>query len=145
MGPDVRFNYSTYNFSLNLSLPLRDRAAAANLADSVVNKRTTVLRERSVEQQVRQEVLNAITNVESSREGVKLAAIALDYARKRADADQKRYDLGVINIFFLLSAQNDLSVAQSNLVNQTVNYKRNVLTLQQRMGTLLEDKGIVID
>lgn len=144
-GQMFGFNYSTYNFSLNLSLPLRDRAAAANLADSVVNKRTTVLRERSVEQQVRQEVLNAITNVESSREGVKLAAIALDYARKRADADQKRYDLGVINIFFLLSAQNDLSVAQSNLVNQTVNYKRNVLTLQQRMGTLLEDKGIVID
>jgi outer membrane protein TolC len=139
------FNFSTYNFSLNLNLPLRDRAAAANLADAVVNKRTNTLRERSVEQLVRQEVLNAITNVESSREGVKLAVIALDYAKKRADADQKRYDLGVINIFFLLSAQNDLTVAQSNLVNQTVTYKRNLLTLQQRMGTLLEDKGIVID
>lgn len=68
-----------------------------------------------MEQQVRQEVLDAVTNVESSREGVKLAVIALDYAKKRADADQKRYDLGVINIFFLLSAQNDLTVAQSNL------------------------------
>lgn len=139
------FNFSTYNFSLNLNLPLRDRLAQANLADSVVNKRSNTLRERSVEQIVRQEVLNAITNVESSREGVKLAVIALDYARKRADADQKRYDLGVINIFFLLSAQNDLTVAQSNLVNQTVSYKRNVMNLSQRMGTLLEDKGIVID
>lgn len=139
------FNFSTYNFSLQLNLPLRDRLAQANLADSVVNKRSNTLRERSVEQIVRQEVLNAITNVESSREGVRLAVIALDYARKRADADQKRYDLGVINIFFLLSAQNDLTVAQSNLVNQTVNYKRNVMTLSLRMGTLLEDKGIVID
>ncbi|HEY3441038.1 MAG TPA: TolC family protein [Paludibaculum sp.] len=144
-GQMFGFNYSTYNFSLNLNLPLRDRAAAANLADAVVNKRSNTLRERSVEQQVRQEVLNAVTNVESSREGVKLAVIALDYAKKRADADQKRYDLGVINIFFLLSAQNDLTVAQSNLVTQTINYKRNVLTMQQRLGTLLEDKGIVID
>lgn len=139
------FNYNTYQFGLQLQLPLRDRSASANLADAVVNKKLTALRERSLEQQIRQEVLNAITNVESSREGVRLAQIAVDYAQKRVEADQKRYDLGVINIFFLLSAQNDLANAQSNLVNQTVNYKRNLLILQQRLGTLLEDRGIVLD
>ncbi|MCS7041327.1 MAG: TolC family protein [Bryobacteraceae bacterium] len=139
------FNYNTYSFGFQLQLPLRDRAGAANLADAVVNKRLAALRERSLEQQIRQEVLNAITNVESSREGVRLAQIAVDYAQKRVEADQKRYDLGVINIFFLLSAQNDLATAQSNLVNQTVNYRRNLLILQQRLGTLLEDRGIVID
>lgn len=138
------FNYNTFSFGLQLNLPLRDRANSANLADAAVAKRLTALRERGLQQQIRQEVLNAVTNVESSREGVRLAQIAVDYAQKRADADQKRYDLGVINIFFLLSAQNDLTTAQSNLVNQTVNYKRNVLTLQQRLGTLLQDRGIVI-
>jgi outer membrane protein len=138
------FTYSTYFFSLNLTLPLRDRAGAANLADSVVTKRSNALRLRSTEQQIRQDVLNGITQVESSREGVKLAEIALDFARKRADADQKRYDLGVINIFFLLSSQNDLTTAESNLVTQTVQYKRNLLNLQQRLGTLLEDRGIVL-
>ncbi len=139
------FNYNTFSFGLQLQLPLRDRAGAANLADAVVNKKLAALRERALEQQIRQEVLNAITNVESSREGVRLAQIAVDYAQKRVEADQKRYDLGVINIFFLLSAQNDLATAQSNLVNQTVNYRRNLLILQQRLGTLLEDRGIVID
>ena len=139
------FNYNTFSFGLQLQLPLRDRAGSANLADAVVNKRLAALRERSLEQQIRQEVLNAITNVESSREGVRLAQIAVDYARKRVEADQKRYDLGVINIFFLLSAQNDLATAQSNLVNQTVNYRRNLLILQQRLGTLFDDRGIVID
>jgi outer membrane protein TolC len=138
------FNYNTFSFGLQLNLPLRDRANSANLADAAVAKRLNALRERGLQQQIRQEVLNAVTNVESSREGVRLAQIAVDYAQKRADADQKRYDLGVINIFFLLSAQNDLTTAQSNLVNQTVNYKRNVLTLQQRLGTLLQDRGIVI-
>lgn len=138
------FNFSTFAFSLNLQLPIRDRAASANLADAVVNKRLNALRERNIEQQLRQEVLNAITQVESSREGVKLARIALDFAQKRVEADQKRYDLGVIQIFFLLSAQTDLTQAQSNLVNQTVQYKRNLLVLQQRLGTLLEDKGLVL-
>lgn len=138
------FEFSTFAFSLNLQLPLRDRAASANLADAVVNKRLNALRERNIEQQLRQEVLNAITQVESSREGVKLARIALDFAEKRVAADQKRYDLGVIQIFFLLSAQTDLTQAQSNLVNQTIQYRRNLLVLQQRLGTLLEDKGLVL-
>ncbi|MBI5281305.1 MAG: TolC family protein [Candidatus Solibacter usitatus] len=138
------FNYNTFAFGLTLNLPLRDSTGTANLADAAVNKRLTALRERALQQQIRQEVLNAITNVESSREAVKLAQIAVDYARKRADADQKRYDLGVINIFFLLSSQNDLTTAESNLVNQNVLYKRNVLTMQQRLGTLLQDRGLVI-
>ncbi|MBA4182373.1 MAG: hypothetical protein C0506_17465, partial [Anaerolinea sp.] len=51
------FEFSTFAFSLNLQLPLRDRAASANLADAVVNKRLNALRERNTEQQLRQEVL----------------------------------------------------------------------------------------
>lgn len=138
------FNYNTFSFSLNLQLPLRDRAAAANLSDAVVNKRLNALRERNIEQQIRQQVLNAITQVESSREGVRLAQIALDFAQQRVDADQKRYDLGVITIFFLLNAQTEFTNAQANLVTQTIQHKRNLMQLQQRLGTLLEDRGIVI-
>lgn len=138
------FNYNTFSFGLTLNLPLRDRANTANLSDAVVNKKVSALRQRSIEQQVRQDVLTALTNVENSRASVKLAQIALDFAQKRADADKLRYDLGVINLFFLLATQNDLTVAQSNVVNQAVTYRRNLLTLQQRLGTILKDKGIVV-
>jgi outer membrane protein TolC len=143
-GQVFDFNYPTWQMGIQLQLPLRDRRASADLADSVVNKRLNTLRLRNVEQLVRQEVLNAITLVESSREGVKLAQIALDFAKKREEADQKRYDLGVITIFFLLSAQNDLTNAQANVVNQTVQYRRNLVQLQQRLGNLLEAKGVVL-
>lgn len=138
------FNYNTFAFSLNLTLPIRDRAASANLADAVVSKKLNAMRMRNTEQQIRQEVLNGVSQVESGRANVQLAEIAVDFARKRAEADQKRYDLGVINIFFLLSAQNDLTVAESQLVNAQVTYRRNLLTLQQRLGTLLESKNIMI-
>jgi len=138
------FNFNTFAFSLNLNLPIRDRAGSANLADAVVNRKLNAMRLRNTEQQIRQEVLNGVSQVESSRANVQLAEIAVDFARKRAEADQKRYDLGVINIFFLLSAQNDLTVAESQLVNAQVTYRRNLLTLQQRLGTLLESKNIMI-
>jgi outer membrane protein TolC len=143
-GQMFGFGYPTWQFSLSLNLPLRDRAGAANLADSVAGKRINLLTQRTTEQQIRQDVLTAITQLESSRASVKLAQIAVDYAVKRADADQQRYDLGVITVFFLLSSQTDLTTARSNLVDQFVQYRRNVLNLQQRLGTLLADKGIVV-
>ena len=143
-GQMFGFGYPTWQFSLSLNLPLRDRAGAANLADSVAGKRINLLTQRTTEQQIRQDVLTAVTQLESSRASVKLAQIAVDYAVKRVDADQQRYDLGVITVFFLLSSQTDLTTARSNLVDQTVQYRRNVLNLQQRLGTLLADKGIVL-
>ena len=143
-GQMFGFSYPTWQFSLSLQLPLRDRAAAANLSDAVVAKRINSLNQRTTEQQIRQDVLTAVTNVESSREGVKLAKIAVDFALKRVEADQKRYELGAITVFFLLSGQTDLANAESNLVSQIIQHRRNLLNLQQRVGTLLADRGIVV-
>ena len=102
------------------------------------------MNQRSTEQQIRQDVLNAVTQVESSRDGVRLAKVAVDFARKRVEADQKRYELGAINVFFLLSGQTDLTTAESNLVSQVIQHRRDLLNLQQRLGTLLADRGIVV-
>jgi outer membrane protein len=143
-GQMFGFSYPTWQFSLSLQLPLRDRAAAANLADAVVAKRINTLNQRSAEQQIRQDVLTAVTQVESSRDGVKLAKIAVDFARKRVEADQKRYELGAITVFFLLSGQTDLANAESGLVSQIIQHRRDLLNLQQRLGTLLADRGIVV-
>lgn len=143
-GQMFGFSYPTWAFSLSLQLPLRDRAAAADLADAVVAKRINTLNQRTTEQQIRQDVLTAVTQVESSREGVKLAKIAVDFALKRVEADQKRYELGAITVFFLLSGQTDLANTESNLVTQIIQHRRNLLNLQQRVGTLLADRGIVV-
>jgi outer membrane protein len=138
------FNNPVYGFGLTLTLPIRDRNAAANLADAVVQRRIDALRVRSTEENVRLQVLNAISLVEGSRESVRIAKIARDLAQKRVDADQQRYELGVITLFFVLDSQNAFVQAESNLVAQTINYKRNVLNLLQRTGELLDERGIVL-
>jgi outer membrane protein TolC len=144
IGQMFGWSYPVYGMGLQLTLPLRDRAAAANYADAVVNKRLEMLRTRNLEQQARLEVLNAITNVENSRASIELAKISLDLARQRVDADQKRFDLGAITMFFLLASQNDLTQAQSTLVNQTVQYRRNLTNLFRVTGDLLNERGITI-
>lgn len=138
------FNFPVYGFGLQLRLPLRDRRASADFADAVVAKRADLLAERQVAQQVRLDVLNAINLVENSRASVELAKIAADLAQKRVEAEQKKYDLGTTTLFFVLAAQQDLSQAQSDLVTQSVTYRRNQLNLLQRSGKLLSDRGVVL-
>jgi outer membrane protein len=138
------FNYPVYGFGLALQLPIRDRRASADYADAVVSKRLELLRLRNQEQATRLEVLNAITQVENSKASVELAKIAMDLAQKRVDADQKRYDLGTITLFFLLDSQTQLTQAQSALVNQTIQYRRNLTNLLRVSGDLLSERGIAI-
>jgi outer membrane protein TolC len=138
------FNYPVYTFGLTLRLPIRDRAAASDLADAMVNKRLNALRQRSLEQQARLEVLNAVNQVEASRANVKLAVVARDLAQKQLDAEQKKYDLGTTVIFFVLDAQTRLVNAEAQLVNQTVQYRRNLLSLLRVTGELLNERGVVV-
>ena len=144
LGQLFGFGLPTYGFGLTLSLPLKNHAAAANLADATVSKRMDVLRVRSTEQNVRLQVLTAISNVENSKASVELARTARDLAQKRFEAEQKKYELGIDQIFFVLAAQADLTTAESALVRETINYHRNQLTLLERLGTLLEERGIAV-
>ncbi len=138
------FGFPTYNFSLTLTLPLRDRRAAADLADAAISRKREMLNLRNDQQTARLEVLNGINQVENSRAAVRLAQIARDLAQNRVDADQKRYDLGTITIFFLLDSQNALTQAESRLVTESVNYRRARLQLMQRTGELLEERGVIL-
>ena len=139
------FSNPTYGFGLNLQLPIKDRQTAANLADALVQKKIDAYTKRSTEENIRLQVLTAVQSLNSAKEGIRIGTIARDLARKRVEADQKRYELGTINLYFVLSSQTDFITAESNLVNQIINYRRSELNLLQRTGELLAERGIVLE
>ncbi|MEP7363732.1 MAG: TolC family protein, partial [Acidobacteriota bacterium] len=145
LSQTFNFTYPTYGLGVSLRLPIRDRRAQADFADATVSRRLDALRARTTEQNIRLDVLNAVNQVENSRASVKLAQVRLDFSQKRVEAEQKRYDLGVTTIFFVIQAQNDLVSAQADLVQQSVQYRRNLLNLERVTGQLLETRGVVID
>ena len=144
LGGVFGFSNPVYGFGLTLRLPIRDRRAAADLSDAVVQKKLDALKQRTVEENIRLQVLTAVNQIENSRESVKIAKVARDLAQKRVEADQKRYELGTTTLFFVLASQNDFTLAEANLVTQYINYRRNQTNLLQRTGQLIEDRGIVI-
>ena len=138
------FGYPVYGFGLRLRLPIRNRGAEADMADAVINKRRDALQARAVEQQVRLDVLTAVNQVESSKASLDLSIQSRDFAQKRMDAENKKYELGTSQIFLVLQAQTDLIGAQSNVVVQSINYRRNLLNLLNTTGQLLDERGVIV-
>jgi len=138
------FGFPVYGFGVRLRLPIRNRAAAADMADAIVNKRRDALQVRGSEQQVRLDVLTAVNLVESSKVNLDLAIKSRDFAKNRLDAENKKYELGTSQIFLVLQAQTDLINAESNVVIQSINYKRNILNMLQATGQLLDERGVVV-
>ena len=144
LGQMFGFGYPIYTFGLTLNLPIRNRSASANYADTIVSKRSDALTTRRTEQQVRLDVLNAISQTQAAKDSVRLAKVAKDFSQKYLDAEQKKYELGTSTIYFVLQAQNALVNADSAMVQNEITYRRNILNLLRKTGELLEERGITI-
>ena len=138
------FGYPVYSFGLNLSLPIRSHAAVADMADALVQKKRDSLAVRNSRQAIRLSVLNAVSNVESSKQSLKLALVARGFAAKYLDAENQKFQLGSEPMQFVLQAQTQLSQAESAVVQAQVGLRRNLLNLLTQTGELLEQRGIAI-
>jgi outer membrane protein TolC len=136
------FGFPVYSFGLQLTLPIKSHQASADMADALVSKKRDALNVRTVKQQVRLDVLTAVSQVESSKDAMKLSVVALGFGRKYMEAEQKKYELGTSTIFFVLQAQGALVAAESSVVQNSVSYRRNLMNLLKTTGELLEERGI---
>ena len=94
---------------------------------------------------MRLQVLNAVSNVEAARASLEQAQLAREYAGKRFEAEQKKYELGIEQLFFVLQSQTDLNTTENNVLEQNINYRRNLVNLYSIMGQLLDERGIALD
>jgi outer membrane protein TolC len=138
------FGYPVYSFGLNLNLPIKSRSAAADMADAVISKKRDALTERTTRQGIRLDILNAVSNVMGSVEQLKLAKLALDFAVKNLEAENKKYELGTEINQNVILAQNVKVQAESNVVVNQIGLRRNLLNLLTKTGELLDDRGIVV-
>jgi outer membrane protein TolC len=138
------FGFNTYQMGLRLTFPIKSRAASADLADSLVRKKQDTLSLRNTQQQIRLTVLNAATNVESSKESVKLAKVALEFAQKNLDAANKKYELGTGLQLDVSNALDRMVSAESDVVTNQIRLRKNLINLLVQTGVLLDDRGIVV-
>ena len=81
---------------------------------------------------------------ESSKESVKLAKVSLEFADKNLDAANKKYELGTGLQLDVSNAQDRKVQAESTVVTNQIQLRKNLINLLVTSGTLLDERSIVI-
>jgi outer membrane protein TolC len=126
---------------VTLTLPMRGRAAAADLADAAVQKKTDLLQLRKIEQALRLQIANSLDDLETVKSAMADAEVERQNALKRVEAEQRKYELGVTQVFFVLDAQTELNQAESDLLMQSIAFRRDLIAYHLAVGDLLDDLG----
>ena len=138
------FNYPSYGFSLNMSIPLRNSSVQASYADALVSKTRHTYQKRQTQEQITLDVRQAINQLELAKATIDAAITARDFARKNVDAEQQKFELGTIQVFELLDSQTKLAAADTALLGAYVNYQEAYISYQRATWTLLDGLGIVV-
>ena len=138
------FGYPTYFGSLNLTLPIRNRTAAATMATAIVQKKTDALNLRNQQQAIRLNILTAVTKLEGAKEQLKLAQTQREFAQKNLDAENTKFQLGTEINQNVINAQQVLVQAESAVVTNQIGVRLNLLNLLTQTGDLLDERGIVV-
>jgi outer membrane protein TolC len=130
---------------VQLSIPIRNRAAQATQVRAELEFRQAQMRLQQLENQVRIEVRNAQFSVQQNRASVAAAEAAVELAKQSLDAEQKKYALGASTTTLVLQTQRDLTQAQSNLVAAKAAYEKSRVELDRTTGLTLTHNGILLN
>jgi outer membrane protein TolC len=139
------FDFPSYGFTVQLRLPIRNRSAQADLGEAMVSRRRDLYRQRQETQQLWQDVKNAVHQLEEAKLSIAAAKVSRDLAQKTLEAEQRKYELGASQIFFVLDAQTQLAQAELSLVQAEIGYQLAVAGVEHATGTLLEDHKVKIE
>jgi outer membrane protein TolC len=145
LGQLFRRNFPDYSIGFQLNVPIRNRAARADMIIEEITLRQQEIRERQQLNNLRVSVQNAITAVKQAEAAVRSAQKARELQEQTLDAEQKKFALGATTIFFVIQSQRDLAQARSAEVSVLGTYAKAKNNLDQVVGRTLEANSISVD
>ncbi len=131
-------NFPNYSASLQLTVPLRNRAAQADLITDELNYRQSEIQDRQLRNNIKLSVINATTAVQLQRRAFDTAVVARQLQDQTLAGSRRRYELGSATILDVLIAQRDATTRQLAEVDARRQYIEARTSLQQQIGTILD-------
>jgi outer membrane protein TolC len=138
-------NFPDYSLGFQLSVPLRNRTAQADITRDQLTLRQSELRQRQELNQIRVDVQNALIGLQQNRSRYQAAQKSRVLQEQTLDAEQKKYALGASTIFFVIQAQRDLAQAQAVEVAALSTYNRARVALDRATGDILTTYNVSVD
>ncbi|MGA7796187.1 MAG: TolC family protein [Candidatus Acidiferrales bacterium] len=136
--------YPEYNAAINLTIPIRNRAAQANNIIATLTARSDQANYQQIVNNAAIDVHNAQITLEQARITLAAAIKTRDLDQQTLDAEQKKYQVGASTLFNIVSDQNTLAAAESAEVRARVNLVEGKVNFDRAMARTLEVYNITI-
>jgi outer membrane protein len=136
--------YSNFRFGVQISLPLRNRTAEADLGRSLVEGQRIATQREQLEQLIQVDVRNALQVVRSAEARLRAAAAAREASEQQYQSEQRKLDAGQSTVFLVLERQTALTAARGSELRAQTDLNKALADLQRATGNSLTDNSIVV-
>ena len=137
--------YPTYGAGVNITLPLRNRIAQADVARDEIQLRQTQIRQEQFRKQAQLEVEDALVAMRRARGSYEAALQTQALQQESLEAEQAKFEVGASTSFFIIQYQSLLAQAESTVVVAKSAYLKARAALQRAVGSILEDNHVEMD
>lgn len=137
--------YPTYGIGIQLTLPLRNRVAQADVARDEIQMRQTEIRMQQLRNQAQLEVEDALVAMRKARASYQAASQTLALQQESLEAEQAKFQVGASTSFFIIQYESYLAQAKSTVVVAKGAYLKARAALERAVGTILDEHHVAID
>jgi len=137
-------NYSTFEGGINLTLPIRNRAAQADNAQALLNEREQKTQYRQEQNAIFVGVRNALIAMQEDRASLAAAEEARKLAVQTFQDEQEKYRLGASTSYNVVLRSRDVTTAEGVELRDRINLLEDELKFNQAMGRTLEVNQISV-
>ena len=139
------YNYTGYSLGFSFVIPLSNKAQQADYDRALTEHRLSESKLNVTAQAIALEVRNALTQVEMNRARIETAQTTRELSEQRLEAEQTKFSLGTSTLRFVLEEQRNVAQAQTNELQNVVNFTKSLVDLDKAMGLSLKKNNIEID
>jgi outer membrane protein TolC len=137
-----RFN--NFRVGVQLSLPLRNRTAEAQLGRTLVERDRIRVQREQLEQLIQVDVRNALQVTRTAESRLRAAAVQRSASEQQYQSEQRRFDAGQSTFFLVLERQNALTTARGLELRAQTELNKAVAELQRATGNSLEANQVQV-
>jgi outer membrane protein TolC len=145
LGQIFRRNYPTYAVGIQLTIPVRNRIAQADIARDELQIRQSQIRLQQLRKQARLEVEDALVAVRRSRAAYEAAVQSRMLQEQSLEMEQEKFRVGASTSFFIVQYQSYLAQARSTEVASKSAYVKARTALDRATGVILDKNNVVFE
>jgi len=135
-------DFPNLSFGVTLDMPLRNRTAQADAERALLEQRRLQVKLQDAKNQAGWDVNKAWSGVQQSRDQLEAAQKLVTLARQVLEMQQEKFTLASATVEEVITAQQNLAIAQGHVVRAHVTYAKALIQYEQVTGTLLERRNI---